>query len=183
MEQPLVDQIKRLRHNNVNCDTRHFVPELSLYGLVQETSIRSTIAILKIERYYLEELVREITQRARKVFAVLLLIDHGELITVMFKHDSLQNSSLDDELPFEEPWLKKILGDTSPAFEFYERQWEFITPIFSLTLLPRTFADGTILPFLPGQQPIGQGSFGLVSRVDIHPENHRLPLTASRLSV
>ena len=172
MEESLLFQIKRLRRNNKNFRARLFLPELSLHKLMQKESVCTALAELKIEHYRREELAREIVQRARKVFAILLLIGHGEAIEVMFKHDSLQQLSVDAKLPFSERSLQILLGNDSLAGDFFERQWELITPVFSHTLLPREFEGETILPFL-GQEPKGDGSFGEVWEYDIHPENHR----------
>ena len=99
----------------------------------------------------------------------------------MFKHDSFQTSSLDGKLPLELARLTTILGDSSVAFDFFERQWEFITPVFSRTLLPRTFPGQTILPIM-GQEVRGEGSFGVVSKLDIHPDNERFALATSGVS-
>ena len=174
MDESLLLQIKRLRRYNKNFQARHFLPELSLHKLMQKESICVTLAGLGVEPYHLHELAEEIVQRARKVFAILLLIGHGEAIQVIFKHDSLQKSSLDAKLPFAEPSLDKIFDDSSLASDFFERQWEFITPMFFRTLLPREFVHETILPFL-GQESKGEGSFGKVAKYDIHPENHGFP--------
>ena len=172
MEETLLSQIKRLRRNNKNFHARLFLPELSLHKLLQKESVCATLAGLEIERYRREELAKEIVQRARKVFAILLLIGHGEAIEAMFKHDSLQNSSLDAKLPFSEHALQILLGNDHLAGDFFERQWELITPVFSHTLLPREFEEETILPFL-GQDSKGSGSFGEVWEYHIHPENHK----------
>ena len=85
----------------------------------------------------------------------------------MDKHDEL-----DAKLPLAERRLEEILGDAILASEFFEKQWEFITPVFSRTLLPRVFESETILPFL-AQEFNGRGNFGDVFRYDIHLENQR----------
>ena len=122
MKESLVSQIKRLRINNKNFGTRPFLSELSLHKLLQKESVCATLIGLKIEYYRREELVKEIVQRARKVFAILLLIEYGEAIEIMFKHDSLQNSSLDTKLPFSEHRLKTLLGHDILANDFFVKQ-------------------------------------------------------------
>ena len=167
MPDSLLPQLKRLRAANTNYQNRKFVSEISLYRLMQKDSIRAILANLGTEPYHLDELVEKIFKRARKVFAILLLVGHGEAISAMDKHDGL-----DAKLPLTEGRLEEILGDAILASDFYEKQWEFITPIFSRTLLPRLFESETILPFL-AQDFNGKGHFGDVFRYDIHLENQR----------
>ena len=180
MTESLLSQIKRLRRNNKNFQARPFLPEFSLLKLMRKGSVYATLSESKIKDYKWQELAEEIVQRARKVFAILLLIGHGDAIDVMFKHDSLQKSSLDAKLPFSEPSLQIILGDDTLAADFFEKQWEFITPVFFHTILPREFQDETILPFL-AQESKGEGNFGKISRYDIHPENHRFSHAAQKV--
>ena len=181
MTDTLIAQIKRLRRENKNFRFQHVVPELKLYSLMQARDIRRALSALQIESYHTEELVQEIRQRARKSFAILLFIERGHAITLMFKHDSLQTSNLDDKLLLEVLRLMTILGDSSIAFDFFERQWEFITPVFSRTLLPRTLPSETILPIM-SQEVRGEDSFGVVSKLDIHPDNEKFALPTSGVS-
>ncbi len=181
MEESLLHQIKRLRKNSKNFQARHFLPELSLNRLMQKKAVGVTLEKLGVKPYHLNELAEEIVQRARKVFAILLLVGQGEAIEVMFKHDSLQKSSLDAKLPFTEDSLENIFSDGSLASDFFERQWEFITPVFFRTLLPRVFENEMILPILD-QTSKGEGSFGKVSKYEIHPENHRFPHASQQVS-
>lgn len=95
-------------------------------------------------------------------------------MVLILKHDSLQKSSLGAKLRFAEPSLDKIFGDSSLASDFFKMQWEFITPMFFPTLLPRVFVTETILPFL-GQESKGEGSFGKGSIYNIHPWNQGFP--------
>ena len=118
----LLLQIKRLRRNNKNVQGRPFLPEISLHRLMQKNPVRLALAELGTKPYHLDELAEEIVQRARKVFAILLLSGHGEAIVVMFKHDTLQKSSLDAKLPLVEPLLETIFGDASLASDFFEKQ-------------------------------------------------------------
>jgi hypothetical protein len=172
----LEDQIEALHLQNQNFERRHFVPEAALHRLMTEKSIASTLKRLEIEKYYIPRLVKDIMGQAWKVFAILLVIRKGEAILTMFKHDSLQNSSLDGKLPYTIDTLEKIFKQSSgkmTAAKFFKEQWDFAIPYFSRSILPRDLENDIILPIMD-QKFIGKGSFGMVWGIDIHSDSHML---------
>jgi hypothetical protein len=75
-----------------------------------------------------------ILQGARKCFATLVLIRHGEAIAGFFRHDSLQRSHPDDRLPYTSEILQQIFdGETTSLTikDFFEKQWEFAIPFYA----------------------------------------------------
>lgn len=151
---------------------------------MREDIIQDTLKQLKVEPYHRDELARKIFQGACKTLAILLLVGHGEAITKAFKHDSLQRSCPDDKLPMTRAQLSEMYSDDSStllADEFFEKQWEFTTPIFCPTLLPRNLETQMILPFI-SKTPSGEGSFGTIWRIRVHADNYQLPWSNHEVS-
>lgn len=183
MEGGLEDQINLLLHQNRNVDGRCYVPEAALNRLMTEDLLYSTLTQLRIERYHIPDLIKAVVDRARKVFAILLVIYKGEEIVTIFQHDSLQNASLDGRLPYSAETLKQLFP--SPASEltrlkFFDMQYHFAIPHFTRSTLPRALAIDMVLP-INSQKFRGQGSFGEVWDIELHPDSHMLSKSTNKV--
>lgn len=184
MERSLEDQIILLLHRNRNVEGRNYVPEAALYRLMTEDLLSETLKRLDIERYHIPDLVKAIVDRARKVFAILLAIRKGENIVTMFRHDSLQNTSLDGRLPYSAEMLRQLFPESTDELtrlEFLDKQYQFAIPYFTRSTLPRALAVDIILP-INAQKFRGQGHFGEVWEIELHPDSHTLSKSTNKVS-
>ena len=125
-----------------------------------------------IEVRHREEAVQTILAGARKTFAILVIIHQVSRITAFMNRDQLLTSTIDDKLPFSLSQLQEIMRHD--ADEFYEKQWEFIAPVFSRMRAHRLLDDDTILPFT-NSTLLGVGGFGRVYETIIHPQHLGIP--------
>jgi hypothetical protein len=63
--------------------------------------------------------------------------------------------------------------------DFSESQWRFFAPIFDITKRSHIFEEALILPFIKTHVVSGEGSFGEVSKTEIHA-NHMKPVSKIR---
>ncbi|KAH6687213.1 kinase-like domain-containing protein [Plectosphaerella plurivora] len=107
-------------------------------------------------------------------------IDRADLNTLMrsrFEND--WKVKLDHKLPFDVTVLSGIIGHEH-AVPFWEKQWEFLPPVFSPFSIQRYLADTVKLPYLD-QRPLMAGSFGEVFEVEIDPAHQRLRVTFKKV--
>jgi hypothetical protein len=190
----LENGIEVLRLKNKNYEGRNFVPEADLRALMTVDLIRASLKSLQIPLHEHGELADTIGNGACKCYAILLLIRRGAAIRDFIKCDSLQRTRLDDRLPYSPDLLHKIFDENSKSVsdesvsgesvsvgKFLEKQWDFAIPSFSKSLLPRRLDTEAILPFLQ-EKYIGRGSFGVVWKVQLHPQHHELPIPDHHVS-
>ena len=165
-----------------NYDSKYFIPNGQVRQYLSKENVQS-ILWEKVPKENLDDLVNFVLAGAMNVFAVLVLIERPSRISD-FTPEYHQESKIDDRLPFSLERLESILnkGDASSAeaCRFYERQWEFTSPIFSGTLTRRDLPYDTILPFLK-KEPTGSGGFGTVYEIDIEPSHQRFPDSPSQV--
>ena len=167
------EEIENLLFHNKNFEKHRFIPDATLYRVTNENWIRNAVSD-SIEPCNIPGVVKDISERARKFFAILLLIRRGSDIVMIIRQDSLQNSILDSMLPCPSGTLEKLFHDSpkkDTAMKFFHQQWSLATPHFSHASVPRHLDDDIILPIM-GKVFINKGSFGEVWRVKIHPERH-----------
>ncbi|KAK0712750.1 kinase-like domain-containing protein [Lasiosphaeria miniovina] len=132
---------------------------------------------IQVPLHEIIDLTYGILRGARRCFAILVFIGHGEAISSFFRHDSLR-SHPDDRLPYTSEVLQRIFeknAASSVVRNFLEKQWEFFVPIMHQHNIDRILDTNTILPFLQ-EEAVGEGAMGVVSKVKLHPQCHRLPL-------
>jgi hypothetical protein len=167
-------QIESLRCKVPNED-RYFIPHRPLYELLTREVIFSTLKECEeIRHYHLDETVEKIVKGGRRIFAVLVLLKGEEkFITRFLKYDQFQRSSFDLRLPFPIYTLESIIPTI--AADFHDMQWELVAPIFSRNVVHRFLDERVRLPFLRDNE-IGEGGFGTVFEVRLHPDHQMLPL-------
>ncbi|KAL4879762.1 kinase-like domain-containing protein [Aspergillus karnatakaensis] len=163
-------RLNQTRINNVNY--KKFIPRELLFDALEE--VKNDITQLVKASLPLQdvvEVVNVIFSRARKVFAILILIDQVQYIRNFIHSDHLQGGDFDHGLPFEFQKLKKIIIDDYAAGWFWEKQWELCPPIFGKGIIPRSLNGRVVLPYVE-QNPVGGGGFGSVYQVKFHPSFH-----------
>lgn len=170
----------RLRASRIkNADKRDFIPDGALDAAITDLDVKLCVKELQIPSYYQSESIAMIQNGGRKVFAILATLNRGqgcgELIVNFFGIDGLvKNSDIDSRLPFEVIDLEPIIGQEI-APEFYERQWEFISPFFREDRSHRILHEDTIMPFIDkGRKKLADGGFGVVYRETLSTEHHGL---------
>jgi len=165
--------IKELRCKNAY---RHwFVPELAFYSVITEDAIRGALAESLIHPSQREEVVQKVSQRGKKIFGILVLIDHAAQLSKFIEADQLE----DAKLPFKVETLSHdIQLSKEEAKDFDEKQWELIAPTFHRGTLNRRLEEDAVLPFTQDRR-IGRGAFGTVYEAVLdsrHQElNHKFP--------
>jgi len=154
-----------------NYRKQKFVPEARLFELLTADKIiqacKNTINDSKVV-----DITDAVFRKARKVFAILVLIGHLKLIEEFVKDDHFQESPLDHKLPFSIQYLQSILPNLQAEL-FHDQQWVFCAPYFSDSRIPRYFQDQTILPYQKNVR-LTSGGFGVVFDVEINDAHHRL---------
>lgn len=143
-----------------------------------------------------EMLVTFILESAKKVFAIAVYIE----LKSLYKAISLFEKSgfVDTKLPIRantNPYPKSAKGPQHPfaAMEepvkrdkdriwtsgklkmFQEYQWRFLAPVFSITESNHDLGEN-IVPFISKQLSFGEGSFGVVSKYEIHKDHIQDPV-------
>lgn len=152
-------------------ESRYYVPEITLYNTLSESTIRQVLqqcSNVQVQEW--EEMAKVIFNGARKILGILLIIGHVGYIKDFISSDQYQQSQLDHRLPFE---LEKLQTWLKPAHArlFFDRQWEFISPVFSESVLRRQLDDHTILPFTNDSYR-DKGGFGMVYDIELDPEHN-----------
>jgi hypothetical protein len=152
-----------------NFESSSFVPTSELEQLLTEEVVRTTVHQSAIDVSKQEETVRIVVSGARAIFAILVLQSKLHFIRNFIEQDQYQNGQLDAKLPYSELALQNLLGKAAGRL-FWDRQWMFIAPIFRHDLSHRILKDAVVLPFIQSSY-IGEGAFGVVSEVTLHPQH------------
>jgi hypothetical protein len=163
--EPLDDQIIGLQVRNI--EMASFVPAGALEQLLTDDVVRATIRRSTIDASKREETINIVISGAHKIFAILILQGKQYLIQKFIEQDQFQKGPLDGKLPISEPVLQEVLGKAAGT-RFWSNQWMFIAPVFRYDLSHRKLEDAVILPFTKTSN-IGEGAFGVVSEVQLHP--------------
>lgn len=114
--------------------------------------------------------VDEVRSKYLRVFAVLLYIEQGKVIS-----NFMTSGLCDDKLPLRKHSAKGIACGSSELVQqrwwpqFEETQWKFHIPTFGYEL-STCWPDRTILPFQKKEALNSKGGTATVYRVEIHPD-------------
>ncbi|MCJ1386084.1 hypothetical protein MMC17_009209 [Xylographa soralifera] len=173
----LRSQIRRLSIKAI--DEREFYPQQWLYDLLTREMIQPAIERSIKPEYKWDEATDLVVKGGRKLFAILIIIRHEELLTCFLDRENLQHHPLDSKLPLDEQDVREIIGELEDsddiAREFCTSQWAFVSPVFGSNLSHRTLRNETILPFLLGSSSqAGKGASGEVDRVALHKAHQEI---------
>ena len=174
----LRDKLEAAATQSVGSDGGHgreFIPDSDLEAIMICDAISQALQeVPKFEPYIIKDYASHIHRKARRVFAVLLLIKAEGSIVNFLDYDFV-----DAKLPFD------FVGDHKPCLEaaeerlFREQQWRFLAPKFidSESSTCRYFTEQTVLPFI-AEESMGSGystgTSGQISKVWIHPSHQNL---------
>jgi hypothetical protein len=165
------DTINALRRENF--EGKSYIPETLLYNVLSEDIVYQVLqSCTNILPQQLGDVAEVVTIGARKILAILILDGHVDYIISFISADQYQESKLDHRLPFDLSNLKGLLH-RSPVHGklFFDRQWEFLSPMFSESVLRRQLDKHTILP-ITSENYISKGSFGTVWEIHLDQERN-----------
>jgi hypothetical protein len=172
-QDPIYELRETLRQRSIRSEfhkTSHdFVPEGVIDEVITFDQVESCLNIRdpSTESY---ELVRFVMTGAKRAFATAIFAK----IDVKLTLEWLRAEGLDDnKLPVKQRSKNLRKGWKG---DFCENQWRFFAAEFDSTKHSHIFDEALILPFLKTSVVTGEGSFGEVSRTEIHP-NHMKPVS------
>jgi hypothetical protein len=156
-----------------NSRAKTFFPHGSIDTIVTLDCIKAILRELHIcELQLVEELATNIRRNKTIVFPILTSIRRTEHILDFVYTDQYADepAHADHKLPLSLPSLEHILQpplSNVVAREFFDKQWEFVAPVFLRNALARRLERYTVLPFL-AEEVLDKGGFGVVHKVSIH---------------
>lgn len=165
-----------------NAESAAFIPAGELETLLTENVVRSILNASSIEIWNREEVFRVVISGARRIFTMLVLQRKVHLFIKFIRQDQLYTGALDAKLPIQESLLESLLGKAAGKL-FWTNQWMFIAPIFRYDLSHRKLDDPVILPFIGSSEPIGEGAFGVVTKVTLHKQHQDIQVAMEDVSV
>jgi hypothetical protein len=178
--EPIEDRIVALQTRNF--ESAAFIPADELEKLLTENLVRRLLKASLVEAWEQEEVVRIVILGARRIFAILLQQRKVHLMLEFIRNDQFQANNLDARLPLPEPLLESLLG-LAAGRSFYTNQWMFIAPVFRYDLSHRRLDDPVVLPFIDSSKPIGEGAFGVVTKVTLHNQHQQIQATSHNIPV
>jgi hypothetical protein len=162
------DRIVELQTRNF--ESAAFMPAGELENLLTENVVRDILSASSVEIWNQEEITRVVISGARRIFAILVLQSKVHLFIKFIRRDQLHSGELDAKLPIEESLLESLLGKAAGRL-FWTSQWTFIAPIFRHDLSHRKLDDPVVLPFIGSSERIGEGAFGVVTKITLHKQH------------
>ena len=158
----------------------HFIPAGDLEQVLTSHDIEA-----ELQTHGLEDLNSFVSQRAKRVFAILLVIRKLDALQDLFKED------LGDELlPVAQSALESLSDkrlraafskwDLNTRKGFCDFQWTVLVPVFS-EAEHLMLDDNARLPFIETGR-IASGAFGSVHRVQIHHDHEKFKKLGSPTS-
>lgn len=120
-----------------------------------------------------DELVQFVMTGAKRAFAIAVFAKIDVVKTLRWL---MAENINDDKLPIIKP--KKKSWSSNWKGDFCDSQWRFFAPIFNSTKHSHIFEEPFILPFVNSSVVTGKGSFGEVSRTEIHSD-HMKPVRSN----
>ncbi|EWC47292.1 hypothetical protein DRE_03411 [Drechslerella stenobrocha 248] len=161
-------------------DVEHhgFIPLQSLYRLLTTKEIECAVARARAENegegvpfYHEIDTVNWIITKGKRIFAILAALGSQErLIPAFIEHDF---QAVDEKLPFSLDLLQRIVPGI--AQQFYDKQWEFVSPIWSRNVIHRELPPEIRLPFTYNHR-IDAGGFGEIYEIRLHPDHQTIAL-------
>jgi hypothetical protein len=142
---------------------RYFIVRSKVEEIFTRSEIDLAVRELDCEAHERPGLVKKILEQGRIVFAILIRMKEPGYIVRFCKRDCL-----DSKLPLVENQAQAILPERGRSFAL-EYQWQFIPYFFKQDMCDNHYeidAVEMIFPFI-SEDPISEGGFGQVSRVEI----------------
>jgi hypothetical protein len=159
--------VRRLRSRN--SDGHYFIPIPSYLEYMSRDVVTEALTESETDPWKLDEIICVAMEGGRQLLGILIMIRWVKSFVTFVEQHQGDSKTLDAQLPFTKERL--FFLDSNIAGEFFENQWIFVSPIFSVRLTHRYFHDETILPFMENSA-LDEGGFGRVFLVKIHAGHH-----------
>ena len=162
---------ERIANLQVRASNRWFIPEGSLPSVLSHNEIQNVLSQdATLGKHELTKHVNLVAKSATKILAILILMCKERKLVRGFLQDVLDDRRL--------PLSERQLGDLKdPPFEqqFLLEQYVVLAPVFQRGAIHRRISEEYVLPFLKNEPVVnGEGAFGKVFRIEIHPAHQRL---------
>jgi hypothetical protein len=177
-------------------ESERFIPYESLDKLLTEDEIRNALKESDIDIIRRNDISERVFSGGKRIFAILVSIDHLELIYSFIEHDNYSTAKLDDKLPLSKADLETMFGKENIENElreleegnatnskrrelerrardiekwarrFEDNQYEYFVPSFQRKSTHRKLSDRLRLPFKT-KKALGKGGFGEVYKVTL----------------
>ncbi|KAI1122380.1 hypothetical protein F5Y10DRAFT_254264 [Nemania abortiva] len=179
-------------------ENKSFVPNGALEELITFETITSTLATAGLPDRELICLANVIVEKGRRIFAILVFINQLNEIGTFFNEgftddmlpvayqaegDSWKVRSYipnSDDLDREKVWVFFQHWKKSTIFSFCERQWMFLSPVFSKEQFKYFLHRDAILPFVSAKGQTKQSYYSMVFHVEVHAAHQRFETTINR---
>ena len=176
VDSPLRGQVLAKSQKVLDTD-EYFIPASDLDEVLTSHAIERELQSLE-----LGHLFSHVLQRARKIFAILLVIRKLDALQDLMKQDledellPLQESAL---ISLENSKLRSTFSqwDLDTRKQFFDFQWTLLAPVFSEGQHLK-LGDDVRLPFIE-TTTIANGAFGSVHRVKIHGDHEKFEMLRS----
>lgn len=188
-EASLADRIlAKFEQSKFDNTFKDFLPEGCIGDLITEEAVLEELPALNSETPDGKELLGFIQKDARKVFAIAVhsgltgaeLCDAMKLFKCNNFHDGclpikdIRSNKQNLNLFRRKPWNK------TRVYNFYEKQWKFLAPVFSKNKFKHDLPPESILPFIWMSSTVKEGTFSQIFQVKIHESHHKDPVITVR---
>lgn len=166
---------------NAGNPDRTFYPPMALRGLFQQINLVSILAeVSSLQKHQLDLFALLIRSNAMKILAILCLVENGKYAYMI--EEFLCRRIHDSKLPINEHDIDFISRSLSKGTQrqILAMQWKFLPVEFRKADINQRVAEIAILPFQE-DAIIGEGAFGTVYKIRIHPECHNFSEVAEEV--
>lgn len=174
----LRDKLEAAATQGVGSDSEHereFIPNSDFEAIMIYDAISQALQEApNFEPYDISAHASNIESKARRVFAILLIIKAEGAIV-----DFLQHDFVDANLPFSFVEVHKPCLEAAEERLFKEQQWRFLAPKLTISesSMCKDLNEQTVLPFT-AEESMGKGystgTSGHISKIWIHPSHQDL---------
>ena len=159
---------ERLEDARVRTASTYFIPEGETTRVLSAREVRQVLVDKsQLHEFEIGKYVDSVIQSARKVLSILVVVGKEEYFVDDFLHRELCDSKL--------PLTDSELSHTPARKRFLFEQYAFLAPVFTLGAIHKTLNEHYVLPFLTNEPLVkGEGAFGKVFRVKIHPAHQKM---------
>jgi hypothetical protein len=143
-----------------------FVPRGSLRGILNRQAVSNRLSESQIPLEVRDEVLERVLHDASSLFGVLVRIEQEHLIADCLSHDLR-----DEKLPVGPEAMEGLGVDP----RFFDKQWEFLAPVFERRNVLLRLKDRHVLPFLEDRRMSdSEGAYANAFRVTLDARHQDL---------
>jgi len=162
----LKDELKAVRQKTAH--GKWFLPRARLKQVLTKERVLRHLLEFGVASELVEESLHRIIHSALKILAILIVVEQDALITDFLAHD-LTDGSL--------PLFATTIPVANVSHKFFDRQWEYIAPIFKRRNVVLRLQEDHILPFLEDvRMDDADGGYANAFIVSLDPDHQEIEL-------